>query len=175
MKHATAGKIVFGRLDTPFKTLGRKVEMFPDQLGDFRSMTDGWDNRLTELVAYVSPDWDGFSIFAAYQFDQVDALEVTKADWEAETAMSAMAAYSTEQFMIGAAYEAAFVGLRRHQRRRGRRRPEGHPAGRQVHGRAVRDRRPVPERDLPGIGCTPDAGFEDWKSADDGRRRCVPS
>ncbi|MBK6736352.1 MAG: porin [bacterium] len=110
MKHATAGKIVFGRHDTPFKTLGRKVEMFPDQLGDFRSVTDGWDRRLTEIVAYVSPDWDGFSIFAAYQFDQVDALEVTKADWEAETAMSAMAAYSTEQFMIGAAYEAASSG-----------------------------------------------------------------
>lgn len=110
MKHATAGKIVFGRHDTPFKTLGRKVELFHDQLGDHRAMTDGWDNRLTELVAYVSPDWDGFSIFAAYQFDQVDIYDVSKADWEAETAMSAMAAYSTEQFMLGAGYEAASSG-----------------------------------------------------------------
>lgn len=106
MKHATAGKVIFGRHDTPFKTLGRKVELFTDQLGDHRAMTDDWDSRLTEMVAYVSPDWDGFSIFAGYQFDQVDIYEMAKADWEAQTAMSAMAAYSTEQFMLGAAYEA---------------------------------------------------------------------
>jgi predicted porin len=104
-KHATAGKLMMGRHDTPFKTLGRKVEMFPDQLGDFRSLTMGWDNRLTELLAYASPDWDGFSIFAAYQFDQGNAGAE-----EAMTAMSAMAAYSTEQFLIGAAYEGNSAG-----------------------------------------------------------------
>jgi predicted porin len=109
-KHGTAGKFMFGRHDTPFKTLGRKVEMFPDQLGDFRSMTQGWENRLTELAAWVSPDWQGFSIFAAYQFDQAEVLEPTKADWEAKTAMSVMAAYTTEQFMLGAAYEAQSSG-----------------------------------------------------------------
>jgi len=106
MKHATAGKILFGRHDTPFKTLGRKVELFTDQLGDHRAMTDFWDSRLTEMVAYVSPDWDGFSIFAGYQFDQVNIFDAAKADWEAKTAMSAMAAYQTEQFMLGGAYEA---------------------------------------------------------------------
>ena len=104
-KHATAGKLMMGRHDTPFKTLGRKVEMFPDQLGDFRSMTMGWDNRQTELLAYASPDWDGFAIFASYQFDQ----NVAGAE-EAQTSMSAMAAYSTEQFLIGAAYEGYSAG-----------------------------------------------------------------
>ena len=89
MKHATAGKILFGRHDTPFKVLGRKVEMFPDQLGDFRDMTDYWDERGTELAAWMSPEWDGFSIFAAYQFDQVNGLAEDKASWEARTAMSA--------------------------------------------------------------------------------------
>jgi len=104
-KHATAGKFMFGRHDMPFKTLGRKVEMFPDQLGDFRAMTQHWDNRLTEIAAWVSPDWDGFSIFAAYQFDQA----AMGAD-EAETAMSVMGSYATEQFMLGAAYEAQSSG-----------------------------------------------------------------
>lgn len=106
MKHATAGKIMFGRHDTPFKTLGRKVELFTDQLGDHRAMTDFWDSRLTEMVGYVSPDWDGFSIFAGYQFDQVNIYDFAKADWEARTALSAMAAYQTDQFMLGGAYEA---------------------------------------------------------------------
>lgn len=163
MKHATAGKIVFGRHDTPFKTLGRKVEMFPDQLGDFRSMTDGWDNRLTELVAYVSPDWDGFSIFAAYQFDQVDALEVTKADWEAETAMSAMAAYSTEQFMIGAAYEAASSG---YGETNGDEVGDG-PKAIRLAGKYMAEQFDIGAMFQSATyqeSAYPDAGFEDWKS-----------
>jgi predicted porin len=104
-KHATAGKFMVGRHDTPFKALGRKVEMFPDQMGDFRAMTMGWDNRLGEIAAWVSPDWDGFNVFAAYQFDQGDP-----GDEEKMTAMSASAAYATEQFMIGGAYEGASAG-----------------------------------------------------------------
>lgn len=104
-KHATAGKFMVGRHDTPFKALGRKVEMFPDQLGDFRALTMGWDNRIGEIAAWVSPDWDGFNVFAAYQFDQGNPGAEEK-----RTAMSASAAYATEQFMIGGAYEAASAG-----------------------------------------------------------------
>ena len=112
MKHATAGKLMLGRHDTPFKVLGRNVEFFPDQLGDFRATTNGWDNRLTEMIAYASPDWDGFSIFAGYQFDQGDIEDMSDTDpsYESRTAMSAMAAYSTEQFLIGAAYEGYSSG-----------------------------------------------------------------
>ena len=104
-KHATAGKFMVGRHDTPFKALGRKVEVFPDQMGDFRAMTLGWDNRLGEIAAWVSPDWNGFSLFAAYMFDQG-----TPGDEEKSTAMSASAAYATEQFLIGGAYEAESKG-----------------------------------------------------------------
>lgn len=111
MKHATAGKFVFGRHDTPLKALGRKVEFFPERLGDFRSMTLGWDDRLSEFVAWVSPDWDGFSIFAAYMFDQGDIADMSDDDYEAKTAMSAMASYTAEQFMFGAAYEAHSSGF----------------------------------------------------------------
>ena len=104
-KHATAGKFMVGRHDTPFKALGRKAETFPDQLGDFRALTMGTDLRLGEIAAWISPDWDGFSVFAAYQFDQGDF-----GDTEKLTAMSASAAYTTEQFMIGGAYEALSKG-----------------------------------------------------------------
>ncbi|MBK7670316.1 MAG: porin [bacterium] len=111
VKHASAGKFVFGRHDTPLKALGRKVEIFPDQLGDFRSVSHGWDNRLSELFAWVSPDWDGFSIFAAYMFDQGDHYDMSDEDYEAMTAMSAMASYTAEKFMVGAAYEALSSGF----------------------------------------------------------------
>ncbi|MBK6733637.1 MAG: porin [bacterium] len=111
VKHASAGKFVFGRHDTPLKALGRKVEFFPERLGDFRSVSHGWDNRLSELFAWVSPDWDGFSIFAAYMFDQGDHYDMSDEDYEAMTAMSAMASYTAEKFMVGAAYEALSSGF----------------------------------------------------------------
>jgi predicted porin len=104
-RHEPAGKFIVGRHDTPFKALGRKVEMFPDQLGDFRAMTQGWDSRLPEIAAWVSPDWDGFSIFAAYQFDLVDMLTGDEAEVDAQTSVGAMASYTTEHFLFGAAYQ----------------------------------------------------------------------
>ncbi len=105
VKNETAGKFILGRHDTPFKTLGRQVEMFPDQLGDFRAMTQGWDSRQPEIAAWVSPDWDGFSVFAAYQFNMVDLLSEDKAEPEDETSFSAMGTYTTDRFMVGAAYQ----------------------------------------------------------------------
>lgn len=101
VKHEDAGSLMVGRHDTPFKALGRKVEVFSDQMGDHRAMTQGWDRRLTEVVAWKSPDWSGFGVFAAYQFDQADMGAV-----EPKTAFSGMMSYTTEQFMVGAAYEA---------------------------------------------------------------------
>ncbi len=100
VQNESAGKFIVGRHDTPFKALGRKVEMFPDQMGDFRSLTMGWDERQGEIAAWVSPDWDGFSIFAAYQFD----LNSADATYDA-TSFSAMGTYTNEHLMIGAAYQ----------------------------------------------------------------------
>lgn len=105
VKHKDMGSFMVGRHDTPFKSLGRKVEVFPDQLGDHRAVTQGWDRRLTEIAAWKSPDWSGFGLFAAYQFDQADMGAE-----EGKTAMSAMASYATEQFMLGVAYEAFSTG-----------------------------------------------------------------
>ncbi|MCP4572528.1 MAG: porin [bacterium] len=93
------GQFRFGRHDTPFKTLGRKVDFFKDELGDFRSMTMGWDRRETDLIAWISPNWDGFGIFAAFQMDQADLAD------DAMTAYSAMAHYKKDEFFFGAAIE----------------------------------------------------------------------
>ncbi|MBK8167522.1 MAG: porin [bacterium] len=113
VKHKDAGSLLIGRHDTPFKSLGRKVEMFPDQLADFRMLTNNthnnekekWDRRLTEIVAWKSPEWSGFGVFAAYQFDQADLGAA-----EAKTAISAMVSYTRDEFMVGVGYEAMSAG-----------------------------------------------------------------
>lgn len=127
------GTFVFGNHDTPFKTLGRKVELFGDQLGDFRTLTSRgplysirnhvenvegigvvswsvpeskWDNRLGEVVAWVSPDFDGFSLFVAYLLDQGDKLNYTDpAEYEAVNVFSGMASYDKDGIFVGAAIE----------------------------------------------------------------------
>ena len=66
------GTVLFGIHDTPFKMLGRKVELFHDQMGDFRHLSQGWDRRLSDVVAYVSPDMSGFSFVGAYQMPQAE-------------------------------------------------------------------------------------------------------
>jgi len=94
------GKFIYGIHDTPFKTLGRKVEFFYDELGDFRHATMGWDRRLQDVLAWASPDWSGFGIFAAYQLDQADD------HWDKSmTAYSVLASYSKDAFYFGAALE----------------------------------------------------------------------
>lgn len=113
------GEFRWGRHDTPFKTLGRKVEFFYDELGDFRQATMGWDRRLNDVLAWVSPDWSGFGIFAAYMLDQSSSDPVTgggEADnptdpgEKALTAYSIMAHYSKDAFFIGAALEGLSDG-----------------------------------------------------------------
>jgi predicted porin len=65
----------------------------------------GWDRRADNLAAYVSPDFDGFSVFAAYQFDQaaIGAME-------AMSAFSANAMYNKDGILIGAAIESLSKG-----------------------------------------------------------------
>jgi len=64
------GTVLAGRMDSPVKGLSRKIELFPEHLGDNRNLTDGWDNRIPNVVAYVSPKiGGGFVVKAAYSTD----------------------------------------------------------------------------------------------------------
>ncbi len=131
-KHATAGQIRVGKHDTPFKVLGRKVDLFSDQIGDARTLTargpahsyasvmsmspseyrfTTWDNRLGDVVAWVSPDWSGFGLFLAHMLDQGDRLSTSSDDYSAMTAFSGMASYSKDEIFVGAAYEALSEGF----------------------------------------------------------------
>ena len=106
-KNADMGEVRMGRHDTPHKTLGRKTTFFFDTVGDNRQMTFGTDSRLSDILAWVSPDWSGFALFLAYQFDQDgDKLDGTQlpADnkFYAETLFSGMATYAKDEFFFGA-------------------------------------------------------------------------
>lgn len=103
------GRIQMGIHDSPFKTLGRKATFFQDEIGDFRQMTFGTDSRYDDLLMWISPDWTGFSMFLAYQFDQnsgkLNPYVGTDATFDAETKFSGMASYAKDEFMLGAAME----------------------------------------------------------------------
>ena len=105
-KNAKLGEVRMGRHDTPHKTLGRKTTFFFDTVGDNRSMTFGTDTREDDILAWVSPNWDGFSLFLAYQFDQdgtkLSPTAPADAEFHAETVFSGMAAYATDDFFVGA-------------------------------------------------------------------------
>ncbi|HET9122905.1 MAG TPA: porin [Acidiferrobacteraceae bacterium] len=67
------GLVALGRNDTPMKILGRQVDLFGNEIGDSRNLTAGpmganmWDQRPGHSVFYVSPDFGGVQIRAAYE------------------------------------------------------------------------------------------------------------
>lgn len=99
------GTFLYGIHDTPFKMIGRKATFFKDTIGDFRNTTFGWDRRLQDVAAYISPDFDGFSFIAAYQFDQ-GAMGAE----EATTAVSVAAHYKKDALYVGGAFESLSKG-----------------------------------------------------------------
>lgn len=95
------GSVLAGRHDTPFKSLGRSVDMFGDQLGDSRNLTRGASQRsaerLNNVVVYSSPDMNGLKASVAYMVDD----GVDDAD-----SYSVGVNYKAGPLMVGAAYES---------------------------------------------------------------------
>jgi predicted porin len=64
------GTALIGNHDTPLKLVGRSVDLFGDQFGDTRNVLGvGQDIRADNVIAYISPNWTGFSFAAAYSTD----------------------------------------------------------------------------------------------------------
>ena len=65
------GTFVLGRHDTPYKVLGIKGQFFVNGIGDTRTLTniDAQDARANNVIAYISPNMNGVSLFAAYVTD----------------------------------------------------------------------------------------------------------
>jgi predicted porin len=61
----TWGTGLIGRHDHPYKMATGKYDYFADQLGDFNGTVGFEDLRAQNVVAYVSPNWAGFTLAGA--------------------------------------------------------------------------------------------------------------
>lgn len=58
------GTVKFGRHDTPYKDLGRKLDNFNEQVGDMRNLIGNagtYDSRVSNMIRYESPTFSGFN------------------------------------------------------------------------------------------------------------------
>jgi predicted porin len=103
---SNAGRILFGRHDTPFKDLGRKADMFGDQIGDSRNviMPGGykWDLRPDNSIRYTTPKCPyGFS--ATVQYCTPDELD--NSDIVSGNVLWSKTLESKDEVLVGVAYE----------------------------------------------------------------------
>ncbi|MFK5986186.1 MAG: porin [Pseudomonadota bacterium] len=104
------GTALFGRWDTPMKSLGRKVDLFGERYGDTRQLTRSnalIDNRLNNVIAYVTPNMGGFNATLAYVLDVTSAT----ADDTAQDAFSANAIYKNGPILVGAGYTKVMANV----------------------------------------------------------------
>jgi len=107
------GTVVLGKHDTPFKILGRKVDLFSDQIGDSRNLISAggatWDLRPDNVIAYISPTYSGFHAAVAH-VTNVTSVGDGAAGKGAATdatidAWSALGIYENGPITAGLAYE----------------------------------------------------------------------
>lgn len=99
-----SGALIVGRFDTPFKTLGRRADLFwHTQLGQNRNITNAsnWDVRADKIVVLQSPKINGFQGSFAYASDIADTSRLTQNG----SAISLNGFYKKGKFLLGAAYE----------------------------------------------------------------------
>ena len=112
------GTIAAGKNDSPMKQLGRAVDLFGNEIGDSRNIiskpagaSDGFDERTGHTLFYVSPNWGGVTVKAAYVFENsavnaATATTLTSADPTGKgSATSVSAVYDQGPLLAGLAYE----------------------------------------------------------------------
>jgi predicted porin len=99
------GTAILGRHDTPVKLLGRKADLFGDQIGESRNLISAggatFDLRPDNVVAYISPTIAGFHGALAY----VTNVGAGAAGPSPITAVSALGVYESGPVMVGLGYE----------------------------------------------------------------------
>ena len=99
-----SGALILGRFDTPFKTVGKKADLFwHSQLGQNRNVTNAqnWDVRADKIIIFQSPKKNGFQGSIAYSSDIADTSRIT----QNASAISLNGFYRKGKFHLGAAYE----------------------------------------------------------------------
>jgi predicted porin len=120
------GVAIVGKHDTPVKILGRKADLFGDQIGDSRNLISdsgnsaGWDLRPSNVIAYISPTVSGVHGAIAYVTNVVDGVSskaggvvtalqpgslVGPATDGAVTAWSGLVVYEGGPALVGLGYE----------------------------------------------------------------------
>jgi len=107
------GTVLGGKHDTPLKLVGRAVDMFGDGFADSRNvMGGGSDTRANNVVAYLSPNFSGFALAAAYSTDlgsgytvgTAPATTAYTADKDSSDLYNLSATYSNGPLYLGVAY-----------------------------------------------------------------------
>ncbi|MBT9569196.1 MAG: porin [Thiobacillus sp.] len=116
----TMGTVILGRHDTPYKMATGALDPFADTVGDYNTVigttggttaagvtpvTTIYDNRAGQTVAYVSPNFTGFSFAAAY----VGVKDVETGAENDTNAYSLMGKYENGPLFASVAYET-FAG-----------------------------------------------------------------
>jgi len=101
------GAALLGRHDTPYKIIGRKVDLFGDQYGDTRAITNGFgqDARLNNILAYSTPNLGGFKALLAYVAPNATDSDGTPDFDESKSSYSLNATWSNEMLWFGGAYQ----------------------------------------------------------------------
>ena len=99
----TAGSIILGFHDTPLKLAQGKIDQFNDlPLGDIKNIMNG-EVRASDIVAYSSPNFSGFSIMAAIsQYE--NSVEGSK------DATSVSATYKMNDLYVALAIDSEVAG-----------------------------------------------------------------
>ena len=98
------GTVLGGKHDTPLKLVGRAVDLFGDTIADSRNvMGGGSDTRANNVVAYISPNFSGFNVIAAYSTDFTGANQ-PGADKDDADVYNLNATYSNGPLYLGLAY-----------------------------------------------------------------------
>jgi len=108
------GTVLLGKHESPMKLIGRSVDLFGDQIGDNRNLVTqkvtatnnagaGFDLRPNNVVAYVTPTFNGLTGSIAY-VTNANGGAVAAADNSVD-AWSASAKYENGPLMVGLGYE----------------------------------------------------------------------
>ncbi|MEN8174685.1 MAG: porin [Pseudomonadota bacterium] len=98
------GTVLMGRHDTPLKMSTAKLDLFADRLADYDTAIGFEDARASDVVAYISPNFNGLTVagavIAEHDFDGGD--DGNEGDWEG---YSIAAMYSNNGLFAAVAYE----------------------------------------------------------------------
>lgn len=101
------GTLRLGRFDTPVKSIGRKVGLFKNQVGDARNLTRGshsaakFDERADNSVGYTSPTLYGFKALLQYSTNTDGSAAANNDD----NLISAAVDYTRGPVFVGLGYE----------------------------------------------------------------------